>query len=267
MGAWKPRLSTSTSKRRSSRCVRSPPHPDRLPGFPLAAAQVRTGRDAKDKSLKGHLGAFRSRWFRRQPVTEFVAYMIVPFAWADEKFVDNVRVMGNVLHRLRVPRRVAEARRLVEEGMTVEGYERLPEAVRWVTGLPAQSGDAGMRHRFHSICPYFAMFPEAFVEKHLAASPHEGVVFDPFCGRGTTVFQALLQGRDAAGCDLNPVAACISAPNARHPSGPKPRRGSTICAGSSASRTMERGKETSGVLRTLLPSRHAAAGSLPQVGA
>ncbi len=67
-----------------------------------------------------------------------------------------------------------------------------------------------MRHRFHSICPYFAMFPETFVEKHLVASPHNGVVFDPFCGRGTTVFQSLLQGRDAAGSDLNPVAACIS---------------------------------------------------------
>ena len=67
-----------------------------------------------------------------------------------------------------------------------------------------------MRHRFHAICPYFAMFPETFVEKHLAASPHAGVVFDPYCGRGTTVFQALLQGREAAGCDLNPVAVCIS---------------------------------------------------------
>ena len=31
-------------------------HPDRLPGFPLAAAQVATGSDARDKSLKGHLG-------------------------------------------------------------------------------------------------------------------------------------------------------------------------------------------------------------------
>ena len=67
-----------------------------------------------------------------------------------------------------------------------------------------------MRHRFHSICPYFAMFPETFVEKHLAASPHDGVVFDPYCGRGTTMFQALLQGRAAAGSDLNPVAVCIS---------------------------------------------------------
>ena len=67
-----------------------------------------------------------------------------------------------------------------------------------------------MRHRFHSICPYFAMFPETFVEKHLAASPHRGVVFDPFCGRGTAVFQALLQDRDAAGGDVNPVAVCIT---------------------------------------------------------
>ena len=67
-----------------------------------------------------------------------------------------------------------------------------------------------MRHRFHSICPYFAMFPETFVEKHLAASPHQGVVFDPFCGRGTTVFQALLQDRAAAGNDVSPVAACIA---------------------------------------------------------
>ena len=75
-----------------------------------------------------------------------------------------------------------------------------------------------MRHRFHSICPYFAMFPESFVEKHLAASPYDGIVFDPFCGRGTTVFQALLQGRAAAGCDLNPVAVCISGAKADAPS-------------------------------------------------
>jgi hypothetical protein len=67
-----------------------------------------------------------------------------------------------------------------------------------------------MRHRFHSICPYFAMFPEAFVGKHLAASRFNGVVFDPFCGRGTTVFESLLNGREAAGCDLHPVAVCIT---------------------------------------------------------
>ena len=75
-----------------------------------------------------------------------------------------------------------------------------------------------MRHRFHSICPYFAMFPESFVRARLATSPHDGVVFDPFCGRGTTVFQALLQGREAAGCDINPVAVCVSRAKATPPS-------------------------------------------------
>ncbi len=77
-------------------------------------------------------------------------------------------------------------------------------------GLSRPCENSGVRHRFHSICPYFAMFPETFVEKCLTSSPYEGVVFDPFCGRGTTVFQALQQGRAAAGCDLNPVAVCVS---------------------------------------------------------
>ena len=49
------------------------------------------------------------------------------------QFIDDVRVMGNVLHRLRVPRRVAKAAQLVEAGETVEGYDRLTEAVQWVT--------------------------------------------------------------------------------------------------------------------------------------
>ena len=109
------------------------PHPDGLPGFPLAAAQVATGRNAREKSLKGHIEVFKSRWFSIQPVTDFMIYMIVPFARADDQFVDDVRAMGNVLHRLRVPCRVGEADRLVETGVNIEGYDRLPEVVRWVT--------------------------------------------------------------------------------------------------------------------------------------
>src|SRR5206468_2066632 len=69
---------------------------------------------------------------------------------------------------------------------------------------------AGVRHRFHSICPYFAMFPEQFVQKHLIWSKPGDVVLDPFVGRGTTVFQALLEDRDAIGGDVNPVAVCVS---------------------------------------------------------
>lgn len=75
-----------------------------------------------------------------------------------------------------------------------------------------------MRHPLHSICPYFAMFPEDFVAKQLLAYTRRGdTVFDPFCGRGTTVFESLLNGRQASGVDINPVAACIAGAKADAP--------------------------------------------------
>ncbi len=117
-------------------------HPDSLPGFLLAAAQVATGADWRQKSLKAHLGVFKSRWFGTQPVTDFIPYMVVPFATADNQFVDDVRVMGNVLHRLRVPRRVEEAARLVEMGVTIECYDRLAEVARWVAEYRNRAGAA-----------------------------------------------------------------------------------------------------------------------------
>jgi hypothetical protein len=54
------------------------------------------------------------------------------------------------------------------------------------------------------------MFPESFVQKYLVWSKRDEHVFDPFSGRGTTLFESLLNGRDAAACDVNPVAVCIS---------------------------------------------------------
>lgn len=74
------------------------------------------------------------------------------------------------------------------------------------------------RHRFHSICPYFAMFPESFVRRNvLAWSKRDDVILDPFSGRGTTVFESLVNGRRAIGCDTNPVAVCISKAKADPP--------------------------------------------------
>ena len=67
-----------------------------------------------------------------------------------------------------------------------------------------------MRHRFHAICPYFAMFPEVFVRKHLVWSKPGDLVLDPFSGRGTTAFESILNGRAAIAMDINPVAICVS---------------------------------------------------------
>jgi hypothetical protein len=62
------------------------------------------------------------------------------------------------------------------------------------------------------------MFPPSFVERYVLAFTEPGeIVFDPFCGRGTTIFESLLLGRYAYGVDINPVAACISAAKAAPP--------------------------------------------------
>jgi len=68
-----------------------------------------------------------------------------------------------------------------------------------------------MRHRFHSMCPYFAMFPESFAEKWIARLTKPGdTVLDPFSGRGTTALTALLCGRKAISSDVNDVAVCLT---------------------------------------------------------
>ena len=108
------------------------PYDDQLPGFLLATAQVTTGQYMKTKSLKGHLSAFKDRWFVTRPVTEFIAYMIVPFAIASDQFIDNVRDVGNILHRLRVPLRVAEAGKLARDGVKIEEFDQLSVAAEWL---------------------------------------------------------------------------------------------------------------------------------------
>lgn len=75
-----------------------------------------------------------------------------------------------------------------------------------------------MRNPLHALCPYFAMFPEAFVTDQLLAYSQPGdLVFDPFSGRGTTVLESLLRGRRAIALDINPVAVCLSGAKAQVP--------------------------------------------------
>lgn len=98
------------------------PHADGMPGFPILVGQAATGANYREKSLKGHVGTFQSRWFAPQPIAKFVEYMIVPFAIKEEEFIDHIREFGNVLHRLRMPKRAGEAKKeQIEDGI----YEHL----------------------------------------------------------------------------------------------------------------------------------------------
>ena len=66
------------------------------------------------------------------------------------------------------------------------------------------------RVRLNSICPYFTMFPLSFPFKALAKAKQNELVFDPFCGRGTTNYAARLLGLNSFGIDSNPVAHAIA---------------------------------------------------------
>lgn len=63
----------------------------------------------------------------------------------------------------------------------------------------------------NAICPYFTMFPLEYplrvLKRHVKGAP---IVFDPFCGRGTTLFAARTLGLAAWGIDSSPVAVAIA---------------------------------------------------------
>lgn len=64
---------------------------------------------------------------------------------------------------------------------------------------------------FNAICPYYTMFPLEFpmhlLRKHKANSP---TVYDPFCGRGTTIYAARKLGLRSHGLDTSPIAVAIA---------------------------------------------------------
>lgn len=68
---------------------------------------------------------------------------------------------------------------------------------------PAISTPVG---RWAGLGPYYAMFPVSFafqvVREHC---PEGGRVFDPFAGRGSSIYAAVAQGRTGVGIELNPV--------------------------------------------------------------
>ena len=116
---------------------------DGLPGFLLAAAQVATGANWEDKSIKAHVrDIFIKRWFDRLPATEMVAYHVIPFARSDELFRDDVLRFGNVLHRLRVPFRVNEAADMARAGRDDEAFDQLGIATKWVKAYAVRAKSA-----------------------------------------------------------------------------------------------------------------------------
>lgn len=72
-------------------------------------------------------------------------------------------------------------------------------------------------HSLHEVS-YRACFkpalPRFFIERLTRA---DGLVYDPFMGRGTTLLEATLLGRRVAGCDINPICRVLVEPRLRPP--------------------------------------------------
>lgn len=84
-------------------------------------------------------------------------------------------------------------------------------AVSRLTQLDWDFAEANTNFLTHSIHPYPAKFipqiPNALIQE---LSSIGETVFDPFCGSGTTIVEALRLGRNAIGLDANPLSCLIS---------------------------------------------------------
>src|ERR1700726_3269433 len=59
----------------------------------------------------------------------------------------------------------------------------------------------------NAVCPYYTMFPLAFPISVLKRGGKPRLrVLRPFCGQGTTIFAARLDGHRAYGIDRSPIA-------------------------------------------------------------
>jgi DNA modification methylase len=71
--------------------------------------------------------------------------------------------------------------------------------------------DADTREHLHSLHPYPAKFIPQIPRKAISLWTKAGeVVYDPFCGCGTTLLEAKLMGRPSIGVDNNAVACLVS---------------------------------------------------------
>jgi DNA modification methylase len=119
------------------------------------------------------------------------------------------------------PAGARQRRAFSQRNLALESEGPLGALLGEALAVPAESGYA-LTHVFH---PYAGRFHPALPRTVLAATVRPGqVVLDPFMGGGTTLVEALLQGRAAWGNDLNPVAVRIARERTRPRSAGEARR-------------------------------------------
>lgn len=119
------------------------PHPDGNPGFPIALAQVATGKNWKSKSIR--IAAdhrFFKLWFEEHPASQIFAYHIIPFAVDRETICLQTMSLGHILNRVRVVGLVDKAESAIEQGLIKSEGTNVFEPLRnWLDQYRAGGGE------------------------------------------------------------------------------------------------------------------------------
>ncbi len=148
-----------------------------------------------------------------------------------------------------------QRRALTHVGGTIETAGDAADAKQLAHALdvvPSSESEAGRVH-VHGFHTYPArMHPDTAARLVSAFVPTQGRILDPFCGSGTVLVEALIQGRRPIGTDLNPLAVRLSRCKAR------PRTAADLehiraRANECAAHADERRKAKAGATRRFLP--------------
>ncbi len=72
--------------------------------------------------------------------------------------------------------------------------------------MPSPQKYGSAESRWAGVGPYYAMFPTAFADAVVREYTQPGdTVLDPFAGRGTAIFSAVVQNRSGTGIEINPL--------------------------------------------------------------
>lgn len=112
------------------------PHADGEPGFPIAIAQVATGNNWRDKSVRNTVqNVFFPFWFAHQPASQPVSYHIIPFTFSNEEGRHQTMCLGHILPRLRLCSLAGFAQSAVASGeVTSEGVATYGKISEWLQG-------------------------------------------------------------------------------------------------------------------------------------
>ena len=173
--------------------------PDRRPGQLIAFGQCAAGANWTTKlSELPDTRTWCQAWMLQPPSVPAVRMFFVPHRPTQDEWRTRATLGGVLFDRCRIAHHVPQLPSQVRS-----------RCIRWLEAVRIAAGGAD-EEQFHGVVPLLRNVPRRICREMVneLTGPND-LVADPFCGRGTTPFQALLMDRNALGSDINPVAYCF----------------------------------------------------------